>query len=702
MARFLVRRDRTIEAITGSIASSQTPPQSLDLILQSLPAFVFATDRELRFTAIRGATLRHLGLDQAAIKELIGKPVGTYFVGPEGEHTLEHLRTALDGGTGTFDHEWQGRAFVCHVAPLMNGEINGTVTVGIDITPRKRLERELESERQALAEAQRLAGLGSWVADIVNDRISISPELARLLGIEPVKEPLPFAKIASLLHPEELPMLVREKDRLLREGGSYDIDHRIVRPDGSVRYVKSRGRVERDAQGRAFRCVGTMWDITARVEAQQAAEVLAYHDSLTGLPNRSLLSDRIHQAIARSERELSRFLILFIDLDNFKRINDSLGHSEGDVLLTEIGQRLRNAIRHTDTVARAGGDEFVVLISNSNEAEEQTAIRKIQGVFHAPFRLRGEEYFVRASIGVAAYPDDARGERELLQCADAAMYEAKEAGRNAIRKYRGSGNSALERRMQLEVDLPQALRDKQLRLFYQLLVDAKSLKISGVEALLRWEHPTRGLLLPVTFMDVMEGSEFVAPIADWTVREAAAQVVEWRKRFNLPLRLNVNFSARQLASGDHLAARIAQTLAVSGLEPSSLELEITETAIVQDLERVIAILSELRELGVGIAIDDFGTGYNSLSYLKHFPVTALKIDRSFVAELGVDAFDEAISYAVAALGKALNIRVVAEGVETEHQASSLLNLGCDELQGNYFAPPLSAAETEARIEGMWA
>ncbi len=663
---------------------------------------MFATDQELRFTTIRGATLRHLGLDQAKIKEMIGQSVESYFVGPEGETTLGHLRAAAKGAVSTFDHEWQGRFYVCHCAPLMNGEITGTVAVGIDITARKRLERELENERRALAEAQRLAGLGSWVADVTNDRISISPELARLLGTEPVTEPLPFAQIAPFLHPDELPTLMREKDRLLREGGSYDIDHRIVRPDGTLRYVKSRGRVERDAQNRAVRCIGTMWDVTARVEAQQAAEVLAYHDSLTGLPNRSLLSDRIRQAIARSERDLSSFLILFIDLDNFKRINDSLGHAEGDVLLTEIGQRLRNAIRHTDTVARAGGDEFVVLISNSNDTEEQTAIRKIQAVFHAPFRLRGNEYFVRASIGVAAYPDDAKGERELLQCADAAMYEVKQAGRNAIRKYKGSGNSALERRMQLEVDLPKALREKQLRLFYQLLVDAKTLKISGVEALLRWDHPTRGMLLPMAFMDIMENSEFIASIGDWTVREAATQVVDWRKRFKLPLRLNVNFSAKQLAYGDHLAERIAQTLAISGLEPSGLELEITETAIVQDLERVITILTQLRQLGVGIAIDDFGTGYNSLSYLKHFPVTALKIDRSFVAELGVDAFDEAISYAVAALGKALNIRVVAEGVETEHQASALLNLGCDELQGYYFAPPLSAAETEVRLEGAWA
>lgn len=693
-------RRPAIEITTGSDRPSGAPAHTPEAILQSLPAFVVAADKDLCFAAIKGSTQEHLGLGREAVEKLIGEPLKSYFTGSEGHRIVAHFERALEGERVSFELEWHGNYYACHVAPLIDNDSAGAVCVGLDISSRRQLESELDSERQALAEAQRLAGLGSWVYDIRRDELVISPELARLLGIEHRKEPIAFAHVEPLFHPDETTMLTREKERLFREGGSYDIDHRIVRPDGSIRFVKSRGHVDRDDSGRSFRCVGTMMDVTARVEAQQAAEVLAYHDSLTGLPNRSLLSDRLRQAIARSERDLTRFLVLFIDLDNFKRINDSLGHAEGDVLLTEIGQRLRNAIRNTDTVARAGGDEFVVLISNSNENEEQTALRKVQNVFAVPFRLRGTEYFVRASIGVAAYPDDAKTERELLQCADSAMYEAKQAGRNALRRYRGTGNTALERRMQLEIDLPKAMRERQLRLHYQLLVDAKTLKISGVEALLRWEHPVRGLLTPTSFMDVMEGSEFIAPIGEWTLREAATQIVDWRRRFNLPLRLNVNVSARQLGRSDHLANRIAQTLEASGLEPEALELEITETAIVQDLERVIALLAEIRDLGVGIAIDDFGTGYNSLSYLKHFPVTALKIDRSFVAELGVDAFDEAISYAVAALGKALNIRVVAEGVETEQQAASLLELGCDELQGYYFAPPLSAAETEARLEGV--
>ncbi len=689
-----------IELTTGSHSSSGAPAQSLELILRCLPAFVFAADRDLHFTMIRGTALEQLGLDDPAIARLIGTPLEDYFSGAAGEHIMGRIRKALAGEPGTFEDEWQGRYYLYHVSPLDDGDISGVVSVGMDITKRHVLEHDLESERAALNEAQHLAGLGSWVCDIRTDELAITPELARLLGIEYSKGPLPFSTIERLCHPDEIAMLMREKDRVLRDCGSYDVDHRIVRPDGTMRYVKSRGHVDCDESGRAARCIGTMIDVTTRVEAQQAAETMAYHDPLTGLPNRSLLSDRIQQAIAFSERELTRFLVLFIDLDNFKRINDTLGHAEGDLLLTEIAQRLRKAIRHSDTVARAGGDEFVVLITDANDSEEQTAVRKVQNVFSAPFRLGGTDYFMRASIGVAAYPDDARAERELLQCADSAMYEAKQAGRNALRRYRGSANSALARRAQLEVDLPKAIQDGQLRLYYQLLIDAKTLDVSGIEALLRWEHPLRGLLLPRSFMDVMESSEFILQVGEWTLREASAQVVAWRKRFHVPLRLNVNVSARQLAHTERLASKIAATLETFGLEPGALELEITETAIVQDLEHVITVLAEIRDLGVGIAIDDFGTGYNSLSYLKHFPVTALKIDRSFVAELGNDAFDEAISFAVAALGKALNIRVVAEGVETREQVSSLVDLGCDELQGYYFAPPLSAAETEKRLAAM--
>ena len=680
--------------------SSQAPAESLDLILRALPAFVIAVDTKLNFTTIKGAVLGALGLGEDAIARLIGKPAERFFTGPEGHLLIEHARAALDGKPSSFEASWYGRWFFAHVAPVYDAHnrIAGAVGVGMDITQRRKLARELDEERFALTEAQRLAELGSWILDIPSGEIRVSPELARLLGIPHPKEPVQFSQIACMFHPDDMTLIEDEKNRALRDCGPYDFAHRIVAPDGTVRYVRSRGNVQCDSDGRPLRCIGTMLDITQLTQARRFAELLAYHDPLTGLPNRWLLSERLQRAIAGARRDRQRFYLLFIDLDNFKRINDSLGHAEGDVLLTQVGQRLRSATRETDTVARTGGDEFVVLLTEIDDDEQaETAIAKIQGLFKKPFSLRGGAYFITGSIGVAAYPEDAHTEREVLQRADLAMYDAKRAGRNAVRRYHGGSGASLMARVQLELELSQAFSHGEFRIHYQPIVDAQSQNIVGVEALLRWQHPTRGLLTPKFFIEVMEASEFVAPIGEWVLREASTQVAQWRERFGIPLRLSVNVSARQMLREQKFPQLVVRALQHSQLSPNALELEITETAIVRDLEWATAILSEIRDLGIGIAIDDFGTGYNSLSYLKHFPVTALKIDRSFVGEIGVDAFDEAISFAVAALGKALRIRVVAEGVETLRQCDALSRFGCDELQGFFFAPPLETAQMEERI-----
>lgn len=675
--------------------------ESLDLILRCLPAFVVVADTELRFTAIRGAILEELGLDNAVITELIGTPAEEYFTGPSGEEIMRNVRRALEGEAASFEAEWMGRWFTAHVVPMRNdsGNIIGTVGVGMDITRRRRLQQALEEERRVLSEAQELAELGSWSMDVSTDELQISAEMARILGLSHHDgSRMQYHELQQWFHPNEARLIEEEKSRALQSCGMYDIDHRIVRPDGVIRFVRSRGHVECNGEGIPVRCVGTMLDMTQRVEAQRAIELLAYHDSVTGLPNRWLLTDRLRQSIVFARREALKFHLLFIDLDNFKRINDSLGHAEGDVLLSEVGQRLRSAVRESDTVARTGGDEFVVLLASiADEDQARTAINKVRAIFRRPFLLKGGEYLVTASIGIAAYPRDGATEDELLQHADTAMYDAKQAGRNTVRRYRGASKASRVRRTQLEVDLPRALRNGEFRIYYQPIVDAKTLGIVGVEALLRWQHPKRGLLLPLSFMDVMEESEFVAPIGEWVFREAAHQVSEWRRRYNVPLRLSINVSARQLIKSARFLPFLTAALEEARLEAGAVDLELTETTIVRDVEWATAMLSELRELGVGIAIDDFGTGYNSLSYLKHFPVTALKIDRSFVGEIGVDAFDEAISFAVAALGRAMRVRVIAEGVETRRQLETLYALGCDELQGFYFAPPLHRTMLEERI-----
>lgn len=655
-----------------------------------------ASDADLRFTVLRGRVIEDMGLDEAASARLIGTAADQFFRGPQGEPIIQRARAALGGASASIEVQWAGRWYNAHFAPLRDGtgKTVGAVCVGIDITPRYLLLAQLEQERQMLEDAQQLAEVGSWVLDIATGKVQISAQLARLFGFAPPEGSIPWEELAKAIPPREMQLIEDEKERALRTCGPYDFDHDIVRTDGTVRHVRSRGHVECDDRGTPLRCVGTMHDITERVEAQRTAELLAYHDALTGLPNRWLLHDRLQTAIASARREGTNIFLLFIDLDEFKRINDTLGHALGDVLLAEVGQRLHAAARSSDTVARMGGDEFVIILTHiENEEQLEAAVTKVHGVFKTPFHLAGADYAITASIGVAGYPDDALTEGELLKGADAAMYEAKQHGRDAVQRFSRKSVASSMRRVQLEVDLLRALREGEFRAYYQPIIDARSLRTVGVEALLRWQHPTRGLLLPASFFDVIEHTQYAANIGEWILREASAQVARWRRSLSMPLRLSVNVSARQLQSS-HFATVLSDALRDSGLSADAVEIELTENAVVRDLESAATVLARLREIGVGVAIDDFGTGYNSLSYVKHFPITALKIDRTFVGEIGFDAFDEAISSAVAAMGKALRIRVIAEGVEHRSQLDSLLALGCDEVQGYYFSPPVEAQQLD--------
>lgn len=671
----------------------------LRLILRALPAFVVACDTDLRFTLVRGKILEDLGLGESAVGRLIGSRVEEFFRGPEGEPIIERTREALEGASGSADFSWAGRWYNAHIAPLRDerGAIIGAVGVGMDITLRQRLREQLELERQLLEDAQKLAEVGSWVLDVRSGYVQISAELARLFGIAPRALPFHWSELSSSFSPHEIQMIEAEKERALHNCGTYDFDHDVVCPDGTVRRVRSRGHVECDANGKPERCIGTMLDITERFEAQRAAELLAYHDALTGLPNRWLLSDRLQTAIASAARDGHKVFAVFIDLDDFKRINDTLGHALGDVLLAEVGHRLFNSARSSDTVARMGGDEFVIVLTHIETEEQlQAAVKKIRSAFKMPFHLAGADYTITASMGVAGYPMDAKSESDLLRDADAAMYEAKQRGRDAVQRYSRASIASSLQRVQLEIDLRRAVREHEFEVYYQPIVNARSLRTVGVEALLRWQHPTRGLLMPLSFLHVIEHTDYVNTIGEWVLRQACDQVSRWRTDFRLPLRLSVNVSARQLQR-NHFHGVLREALESSGLSAGAVDIELTENTVVHDLESATGVLERVREIGVGVAIDDFGTGYNSLSYLKHFPITGLKIDRSFVSEMGGGAFDEAISSAVIALGKALRMRVVAEGVEQRSQYDSLVALGCDEIQGYFFAPPMQARELDERL-----
>ncbi len=426
--------------------------------------------------------------------------------------------------------------------------------------------------------------------------------------------------------------------------------------------------------------------------ARQTLRHQAYHDILTGLPNRWLLRDRLEQVFAFSRRQHTRPTVMFLDLDRFKNLNDTLGHLLGDQLLRAVADRLREVIAEQDTLARLGGDDFVLLFSDVPDREAALALaRRIQARFAQPFRLDGKEIYLDASIGIARYPENGSEPDILIKHAESAMYFAKERGGNSIQFSSDEIQAAAANRFNIENDLRCAIRNDQLEVHYQPQIDLRSGAITGVEALVRWPHPHEGMIAPDRFIPIAEESGLILSLGHWVLQRAMADAVRFKDAGCLPRRLAVNLSARQLYHQETLAA-FQDLLAGSPLEERFLEIELTESGVMQNPEQAVANLSALRDLGVSVAIDDFGTGYSSLAYLKRFPIDILKIDRSFVRDLALDQDDEAIIRTIIAMAETLNMRVIAEGIETREQLERLERLGCQEGQGYYFARPLPCAE----------
>ena len=436
-------------------------------------------------------------------------------------------------------------------------------------------------------------------------------------------------------------------------------------------------------------------------EASELATVemehLAYHDALTGLPNRPLFMDRLIMSVAQASRSNQKLAVFFLDLDRFKDINDSLGHSTGDGLLKAVAERIHRCIREGDTVARLGGDEFTLLIPRIDHVEDAAKIaQKIIETLKIPFSILDHELFVTTSVGISVYPDDGTDPETLVRNADTAMYRAKDQGRDNYQLYTPAMNARALERLALENMLRKALSHRELVLYYQPVADMKTKNVVGVEALIRWRHPERGLISPAHFIPVAETSGLIIPIGEWVLRTACKQIKLWHKRIDPELTVAVNLSARQFQQ-PNFTEQIAEVLEETGLAPRYLELEITESSAMQNAENTIYTLRELKALGVRIAMDDFGTGYSSLSYLKRFPIDTLKLDQSFVRDITTDTSDAAIATAVIAMAHSLDLRVIGEGVETEEQFAFLLKQKCDYIQGYLFSPPQAVESLEAYL-----
>jgi diguanylate cyclase (GGDEF)-like protein len=444
--------------------------------------------------------------------------------------------------------------------------------------------------------------------------------------------------------------------------------------------------------------------ITARTEKLEAANLqlrhLATHDALTGLPNRVLLDDRLAQAIAHADRDAQPFAVLMLDLDRFKLINDSFGHRSGDMVLNEVARRLQGLVRSIDTVARVGGDEFVLVVSPAAACADAEEIgKRANEILSTPFQFQGVDLRVSSSIGIAFYPTDGGSAESVLAHADAAMYCAKERGRNNYQCFSPGMKSVALERVSLESELHQALKLDQFELFYQPKVDTASGDIHSAEALIRWHHPQRGLMQPMEFIPLAEECGLIYDIGAWVLREACRQCAIWQGAGQPPLRVAVNVAASQFRRGD-LFEVVRGALQASQLDPRFLEIELTESAVMTNPEDSAAVLEQLSRMGVLVSVDDFGTGYSSMSYLRSFPIDKLKIDRSFIADLTTRADDASIVRAIVSLAHGLRLKVVAEGVETLEQLKFLQSVGCDQYQGYHFSEPLPAAEF-AELVARW-
>ena len=478
---------------------------------------------------------------------------------------------------------------------------------------------------------------------------------------------------------------------------TYINEHRILCKDGRWKWVLTRGMViSRDAQGQPLRMIGTHTDITERKVSEALIWQQAHFDALTGLPNRNMLRDRLTQEIKKCRRDGSQLACLFIDLDHFKEVNDTLGHDRGDELLVQAARRIRDCLREIDTVARMGGDEFTVILPEVPDPRGlEPVLLKLLGALAAAYKLGDERVFVSASIGITIYPLDAGDIEDLLKNADQALYVAKGAGRNRFSFFTPALQEAAQSRARLTHDLRGALAAQQFRVVYQPIVEMGTGATHKAEALIRWDHPTRGAISPAEFIPVAEASGLISEIGDWVFQQAALQVKAWRTSLAPDFQISVNRSPMQFQHDGHARQSWPECLQAMGLPGNSIVVEITEGLLLDTCASVEEQLLGLHDAGIQVSLDDFGTGYSSLSYLQRFDIDYLKIDQSFVRHLIAGSTDLALCKAIIAMAHALGIQVIAEGVETELQRDLLAAAGCDYAQGYFFARPMPAKDFEA-------
>lgn len=668
-------------------------------LIEAVPQPIFFKDAEGHYLGVNTAWEKFFGIPR---KQFIGKSVFELYPDNQALAKKHHARdqelfdrpgsqsyeAAIAAADGKVHHTIYNKA----TFNKPDGSVAGLIGTITDVSGLKDAEAALRKSEARFRHLTELSSDWYWEQDVDFRFTEISLNV-RNIGLgsdENIGKTRWETKGVRMTEGERQ----AHKDTLMAQQPFQNFLYQVADASGNLHTISASGRPIFDEEGRFTGYRGTGTDVTEKKKVEDQIRHMAHHDALTELPNRILLQDRIGQAIAQAQRSRKVAALLFIDLDRFKNINDSLGHQVGDGLLRAVAGRLVACVRGTDTVARMGGDEFVVVLTELRRAEDAGQVaKKILALLPQPIDIGGHELRVTPSIGICLYPHDGEDVETLMRNADAAMYHAKETGRNNFQFFTHQMNIAANQRLLLEKDLRLALEREEFTIYYQPQLDLRTGGIVAFEALIRWHHPKRGMVAPSEFIPVAEETGLIAPIGEWVLRRACMQTRTWQTLGYPQLQVSVNCSAQQFRQ-EGLVDVVARTLQQTGLAASSLELEITESVIVEHAEHVIARLKALDKLGIKLSIDDFGTGYSSLGYLKRFPIHELKIDQSFVRDIGTDPDDAAIVSAVIAMARGLELQVVAEGVETAEQLAFLKNLGCDRAQGYLFSKPLPAEEIE--------
>jgi diguanylate cyclase (GGDEF)-like protein/PAS domain S-box-containing protein len=674
-----------IVVIARDITERKAAESRLRAIVDQLPATVWTVDCDLRVTSSLGGGLSPLGFkpDQLVGGRLPDLPLGEHM-----EKTLEVHRRALTGITLQYETRWGDRDLYLRLQPLTdaNGAIAGALGITFDITGQKRAERRY----QELFE-RNLAGV--FRSSVSGELLECNEAFARIFGYNTAEEMRGVCTRDLYWDANDRGEVIAS---LRSRGELRNFELRLRHRTGEIVWTLLNETIVHGESGSEDVLEGTIIDITPRKIAEERMQYQAFHDSLTDLPNRFLFNERLNLVIAQSKRHGRKAAVMFLDLDDFKTINDTMAHTAGDELLRGVAERLSSCLRADDTVARIGGDEFVFIIPElAGAAAAARAAERILEEVRRPFMIHDRELFVTASVGIATFPADGDDAETLVKNADSAMYRAKEAGRNQFQFHTPLSQRRAEVRLTLETALRRALEREELFLVYQPQVELATGRIVRFEALLRWKRPELGVIEPADFIPLAEELGTIVPIGEWVLRTACAQLRSWQ-RAGLDVGMSINLSPRQFQH-DRLTRLVEDVLAETCVDPRGVEIEITESLSIRDSDLTVSRLSYFRSLGMRVALDDFGSGYSSLAHVRFLPIDTVKIDRSFITDLAELPAEQTIVQAIVTMAHALDLRVVAEGVETEAQRDVLAALGCDDIQGYVFSRPVTVDAAEALL-----